>query len=107
MRRYQFVYENKNKCYCCIDLKKGDNMSIQCRFSRAIYYARKEMGITQAKAAEELNISVRWYQIIENGKCMPSTILTLKLIAFFGIDGKSLRKDFTEHDIIQINKKYD
>ena len=71
-------------------------MSILCRFSKAIYYARKELGITQAQAAEGLDISVRWYQMIENGRVFPSATLTLKIIAFFGIDGKSLRKENAE-----------
>ena len=71
-------------------------MSLLCRFSKAIYYARKEMGITQAQAAEALDISVRWYQMIENGRTFPSTTLALKMVAFFGIDGKSLRTENAE-----------
>ena len=66
-------------------------MSIISNFSKEIYYARKEMGITQEQAAEELNISTRWYQDIENGKHLCSVELALKIIAFFGIDGKNLR----------------
>lgn len=66
-------------------------MSIVSRFSKQIYYCRKEMGLTQEQAAEGLNISVRWFQDIENGKHLPSTELTLKIIAFFGIDGTKLR----------------
>ena len=63
-------------------------MSIISRFSREIYYSRMEMGITQAQAAEALCVSTRWYQIIENGKCLPSAELTLKIIAFYGINGE-------------------
>ena len=51
------------------------------------------MDLTQEQAAECLDISVRWFQDIENGKHLPSTELTLKIIAFFGIDGKKLRND--------------
>ena len=72
-------------------------MSIKSNFSRQIYYARREMGLTQERAAEYLNISVRWYQIIENGKHLPGAELTLKIIAFFGIDGKLLRDNAEEH----------
>lgn len=70
-------------------------MSIISRFSKQIYYSRKEMDLTQEQTAEALNISVRWFQDIENGKHLPSTELTLKIIAFLGIDGKKLRKEET------------
>ena len=68
-------------------------MSIKSNFSREVYYSRKELGITQERAAEYLNISTRWYQKIENGKVLPSTELTLKIIAFYGIDGYKLRTE--------------
>ena len=68
-------------------------MSIKSKFSKAIYYSRLELGMTQAQVAESLNISVRWYQIIENGRCLPSAELTLRIIAFFGIDGNLLRNE--------------
>ena len=81
-------------------------MSIRCRFSKAIYYARKEMGITQAQAAEALDISVRWFQIIENGRCLPSATLALKFVAYFGIDGKTLRKDAEYESVgVQVGQK--
>lgn len=51
------------------------------------------MGITQEKSAEYLDISTRWYQDIENGKHLCSVTLALRIIAFFGIDGKSLRDE--------------
>ncbi len=68
-------------------------MSIISKFSKQIYYSRKEKDLTQEQAAEALGISTRWYQDIENGKHLPSAELTLKIIAFFGIDGKSLREN--------------
>ena len=68
-------------------------MSIISKFSQQIYYSRKAMGLTQEQAAEALNISTRWFQDIENGKHLPSAVLTLKIVAFFGIDGKKLRKE--------------
>ncbi len=68
-------------------------MSIISKFSQQIYYSRKAMELTQEQAAEALNISTRWYQDIENGKHLPSAELTLKIVAFFGIDGKKLRKE--------------
>ena len=68
-------------------------MSIFSNFSKQIYYARKEMGLTQEQAAEALGISTRWYQDIENGKHLCSGEITLKIMAFFGIDGKALRQN--------------
>ena len=68
-------------------------MSIISRFSKQIYYSRKEMGLTQEQAAEALGISTRWYQDVENGKHICSGELALKIIAFFGIDGKDLREE--------------
>jgi DNA-binding XRE family transcriptional regulator len=67
-------------------------MSIISKFSQEMYYSRKEMNITQAQAAEALGISTRWYSIIENGRCLPSAELTLKIIAFYGINGELLRE---------------
>lgn len=72
-------------------------MSLTSNFSRAVYYARINMGMTQAQAAEGLDISLRWYQTIENGRCLPSAKLTLKFIAFFGINGKLLRDEEREN----------
>ena len=76
-------------------------MSIKSKFSKSIYYSRLEREMTQAQAAEALDISVRWYQIIENGRCLPSAELTLKIIAFFGIDGAELREE--DEALVQIS----
>lgn len=78
-------------------------MSIISRFSREVYYSRMEMGITQAQAAEALKISTRWYQIIENGRCLPSAELTLKIIAFYGINGELLRDEGENEFVIVSN----
>ena len=68
-------------------------MSIKSNFSKIVYYYRKALELTQEQAAEGLDISVRWYQMVENGRCLPSAELALKMIAFFGIDGKLLRNE--------------
>lgn len=78
-------------------------MSIVSNFSKLIYYSRKELGVTQEQAAELLGISVRWYQDIENGKHVPGGDLTLKIMAFYGIDGKSLRDSEKENVFISSN----
>ena len=67
-------------------------MSVIANFSKQIYLSRKKMGITQETAAEALGISVRWYQDVENGKHLCSLELALKIIAFYGISGESLRE---------------
>lgn len=66
-------------------------MSIKHRFASAVYHARKEKHLTQERVAEALDISVRWYQLIEYGKRLPSTTLALRIIAYFEIDGKALK----------------
>ena len=73
-------------------------MSIKFRFASAVFHSREKMGITQEKAAEALNISVRWYQQIEYGRVLPSAELTLKIIAFYGINGEVLR----EHEVVGV-----
>lgn len=67
-------------------------MSILCRFSEEIRRSRTNLGMTQEQAAEALSISVRWFQYIESGKRMPGSLLTLQMVALFGIDGKDLRE---------------
>lgn len=66
-------------------------MSIFTRFSEEIRRSRKEMHLTQEEAAAGLGISSRWFQELERGKGLPSIELALKIIAFFGIDGNTLR----------------
>lgn len=68
-------------------------MSILQRFADEIRRSRKELGMTQEEAAEALSISVRWFQYIESGKRIPSSILTLNIIALFEIHGKNLREE--------------
>jgi len=68
-------------------------MSLAGKFSREIYLSRKNLVLTQERAAELLGISLRWYQKIENGKALPSSELTLRIIAYFGIDGTKLREE--------------
>lgn len=67
-------------------------MSYEYNFSLAIFYSRKEMGITQEQAAERLGISKRWFQMIEKGEKLPSPSLLLKIIAEFDIDAKAIIK---------------
>lgn len=68
-------------------------MSLKQRFASAVYHARLERKLTQAQAAEELDISLRWYQRIEYGHHWPSAKLALKIMAHFEIDGKILKAE--------------
>lgn len=73
-------------------------MSLASKFAGAVYHARTERGLTQAQAAEALDISTRWYQCIENDAVIPSGELTLKIIEFFNIPPAQLR----ENEYVQI-----
>lgn len=68
-------------------------MSVKSNFSRELRRARRRRGLTQERAANALSISTRWFQEIENGRVLPSAELTLRLIAFFAIDGAELCAD--------------
>ena len=68
-------------------------MSLKSRFASAVYHSRIERGLTQEEVAEALEISTRWYQHIEKGDVLPSSLLVLKIIAYFKIDGRQLAED--------------
>lgn len=42
-------------------------MKISLELGRAVYLARKALGLTQAQVAERAGISIRWYQRVEKG----------------------------------------
>lgn len=68
-------------------------MLIHYKFSQEIWRCRTELNMTQEQVAEALSISVRWFQYIEAGERIPSGILTLRIIALLGIDGRNLREE--------------
>ncbi|MFZ5944411.1 MAG: helix-turn-helix transcriptional regulator [Bacillota bacterium] len=47
---------------------------------------RQEKGLTQETLAKELNITLRHFQNIENGKTTPSVIIGLKIAKILGCD---------------------
>ncbi len=61
-------------------------MTIKKEFAASVHESRIALGYTQEQIAEELSISARWYQKIENGKELPGGLLMLKLIKFLDID---------------------
>jgi len=71
-------------------------MSLKLSFSRAVYLARINHGLTQQQVAEAVSISVRWYQQIEKGVCMPGSTTLLRLLLLLHIDPQIFR---TEADL--------
>ena len=59
--------------------KEGSFMSLKTAFSREVLHARTSLGLTQEQVAEAASISVRWYQYIESGTFLPSSVVTLPL----------------------------
>ena len=57
-------------------------------FSYELYLSRRKRSMTQQKAAELLGISVRWYQLIENGSRVPGGKLLWRIMSVFEIGGK-------------------
>ncbi len=60
-------------------------MTLKYKFSGDLLQARKGRGWTQPEAAEELGISLREYQNIEGGKCIPQTELFLRVVVYFNL----------------------
>ncbi len=66
-------------------------MSMEMRFSNELYRCRLDRGFTQREVAEQLNISLRWFQYIEKGQRMPSSKLMLEIFVLFEINGSRLK----------------
>ena len=61
-------------------------MEFSTLFSADIYHARDKSGFTQAEVAEKVDISLRNYQYIEQGRVIPRGGTLLKLIYLFDLD---------------------
>ena len=61
-------------------------MGFSTLFSKDVVHARDKSGLTQAEVAEIVGISVRNYQYIEQGKCVPHGDTLLKLVYLFDLD---------------------
>ena len=46
---------------------------------------RKERGMTQEKAAEQLNVSVRWYRQVERGEAKPGFSMICEIAWLFNM----------------------
>ena len=67
-------------------------MTLTMKFSEVLYNARNAKKLTQSQVAEAVSISVRWYQKVEAGLRLPSTIPTIKLILLLDINIEELRE---------------
>ena len=65
-------------------------MSTKLNFARAIYYARKERGLTQQQVAEALSISVNWLKKLEKGRALPGADLLIRFAVFYDLDVRLL-----------------
>ena len=61
-------------------------MEFSTLFSKDVVHARDKSGLTQAKVAELVDISVRNYQYIEQGRFIPHGDTLLKLVYLFDLD---------------------
>ena len=67
-------------------------MTLTMKFAEVLYAARDAKKLTQSQVAEAVSISVRWYQKVEAGLRLPSTIPTIKLILLLDINIEELRE---------------
>lgn len=56
------------------------------KLSEVLRSKRRSMKITQEQAAELLDISVKWYQMVERGEAKPGFSLVCELAYNFGVD---------------------
>lgn len=61
-------------------------MTVKFKFGSALFAARSAHRLTQAKAAEKLGISVRWYQRVEKGESEPNLRLVCQIAKEFHLD---------------------
>ena len=79
-------------CSCVTVTQGGKIMSAEKQFPKVVYQTRNEKDLTQAEVAENVDISTRWYQVIESGRKLPSAKTALKIMAFLEISGKDLQE---------------
>lgn len=68
-------------------------MEISTKFAKEVFQARERENLKQKQVAEAVSISVRWYQRIESGERLPSTVVFLRLVLFLKIDIEKFRDD--------------
>lgn len=68
-------------------------MKFFSKFSTELYHARGEKGYTQREVAEAVSISVRWYQRVEKGERLPSSLVMLRLIIFLDLNIENFKEE--------------
>jgi len=68
-------------------------MTFRHHFSKDIYQARKQLGLTQQQVSEKMNMSLRGYQKIEKGEVRPTTEHFIRLVLIFHIQVEDYRED--------------
>ena len=74
---------------------------------------RKELGISQEKLAEMINMATNYLGLIEGGKKFPSADMIERIAAALGKDPPALfaltpiRQDWQEHILLKINSLID
>ncbi|MCI9084808.1 MAG: helix-turn-helix transcriptional regulator [Clostridia bacterium] len=64
---------------------------LQSKLGSSLYHSRINLDYTQNQVAQAVSISVRWYQRIEKGEKLPSSIVLIRLVLFLHIDLEEYR----------------
>lgn len=66
-------------------------MELKKAFAKRVYDARTGCGRTQQQVAEEVAISVRYYQSIEYGEKLPGSAVMLRLMLCLHLEAEMFR----------------
>lgn len=80
-------------------------MDINFVIASYLYAVREEHNLTQEKMAEIVDVSVRWYQSIENGRKFPNFKVICLLVKSFDLDLRYLLREVTYNDLLQTTQR--
>lgn len=66
-------------------------MQLEREFAKRVYHARASLGLTQRQVAEDVSISVRYYQNIEHGDKLPGSAVMLRLMLRLHLEAEMFR----------------
>ena len=90
VERHKLVYPSSRK--------GGMRVSFKFQFSGDLRRMRESKGWTQPFVAGLVSITLREYQNIEGGKCVPSVETFLRLVYLFDLDIENYREEFDIYD---------
>ena len=64
-------------------------------FAHEIFQGRTRSGLTQQAVADQISVSLRWYQKIEAGRVVPSFLVGICLMKLFDITPETLVGEVT------------